>query len=1035
MNNALSTAAVAGRGVAMGNESADNGNDYGNKGQGIICEHSLEQGRSSVSRIAFSRLLALAVCGLLMPFAAQSQEASATAEPGGATVPSRATTVRDDGAPEEVLVTGTRIMSSGYNAPTPTSVISAEQVTANAQPNIFTTIAQLPSLQGSTGTQTNTFSTSSGAQGLSSFSLRGLGPIRTLTLLDGQRVVGANVTGVPDVSLFPQLLVERVDVVNGGASSSYGSDAVGGVVNFVTNTRFEGIKGNVQGAITNYDDNETVVAQVAAGSSFFDGRVHVVGSVEYHDEAGVGPGPYGVGLAGGRDWFTQRTLVNRNVVDDGSPQYVVIDYAQPYNYTKYGLITAGPLQGIAFDEAGNPFDFEYGSNGVPDRNEAGTVSGCLPGFCVGGDLSGNVDSGRTLQSALKRVNGYGRVGFDFADDDEIYFTANLAQVKTHNQPINGMNRPNLTIQCSNPFLPASIQARCVEEGITEFQYGTSNAILPSTQVYTDRRQYRFVLGAMGDLSVLGNDWTYNGYYQHGVNFTDIDVKQIMLSPRYNQAINATMLDGEIVCADPVARANGCVPINIFGGMRPSEAALNYIMPEQGPYQRTRQNQEVASFNVSGTPIDLWAGALAIAFGVEYRKEEYRVRADPYGNGINAQAGIEGTPYNDAYPADPVLLETGNNWYAGNYKNGEGEYSVKEAYLEFDLPLFNTPGAGRANLNAASRVTDYSTSGTIDVWKVGGTWDTPLEGLRLRATTSRDARAPNLSELFAAPVTTTLPNFLDPFRNVNVLVIQNQVGNPALTPELARNTSFGVVLSEPSWLPNFSVSVDYYEIKIEDVISSLSANDIVNFCFRGVLPQTCSAFNLNNPNGPNFINVQSFNFASIETSGVDIEASYRWPQPFGLAGNFTVRALATHIREYITDNGLPGTIPVDTAGVNIDTKADWKVLAIQSYETDRFSFQVQERWISDGVLGNQYIECRPGTCPVSTVNRPTIDNNHVDGAFYLDLGGSYQLAPGMQAYFKVDNVLDEDPARVTIFSNPALYDALGRVYRLGVRFEL
>jgi iron complex outermembrane receptor protein len=985
----------------------------------------------------------LAACGLLIPYSGQAQvtpsgpESPSTTASSPTQAPTQRKDAQDGGARglEEVIITGTRIMSDGFNAPTPTSVITAEQLTTNAQPNIFTTVAQLPSLQGSTGTQTNTFSTSSGLQGLSAFSLRGLQPIRTLTMLDGQRVIGANVTGITDVSMFPQLLIERVDVVNGGASSSYGSDAVGGVVNFVTQTRFEGIKGNVQGAITNYDDTETIVAQIAAGGSFLDGRLHALGSVEYHDEKGVGPGPYGVGrLAGGRDWFTQRTLVNRNVTNDGSPQYTVIDYAQPYNYTKFGLITSGPLQGTAFDEAGNPFQFQYGSNGTPDRNAAGTVTGCLPGFCVGGDLSGNVDAGRTLQSDLERVNGYGRVGFEFADDDEVYVTANIAQVQTHNQPINGMARPNLTIQCNNAYLPASVQAACATAGITSFQYGTSNAILHPSQVYTDRRQYRFVLGALGGLNVLGDEWNYNGYYQHGVNFSDVDVESIMLSRRFNQAINATTLNGSIVCADPVARANGCIPLNIFGGTRPSAAQLAYIMPANGPFQRTRQNQEVASFNVSGSPVELWAGELAVAFGVEYRKEEYRVRADAYGNGTLPQAGIEGTPYNGNYPADPVLLDTGNNWFAGNYKNGEGEYDVKEAYVEFDLPLFDSESVGRANLNAASRVTDYSTSGTIEVWKAGGTWDTPLDGLRLRATTSRDVRAPNLSELFAAPVTTTLPNFLDPFRNINVLAIQNVVGNPALTPEIARNTSFGVVLAEPSWLPNFSVSVDYYKIKIDDVISTLQATDIVNFCFRGVLPQTCSSFNLNNPNGPNFINVQSFNFASIETSGFDIEASYRWPQPFGLAGTFTVRGLATHIREYLTDNGLPGTVPVDTAGVNTDIRADWKVLAIQSYETDKYSFQIQERWVSDGVLGHQYIECRPGTCPESTVNRPTIDNNHVDGALYLDIGGSYEMLPGTTAYFKVDNVLDEDPARVTTFSNPALYDALGRVYRLGLRFN-
>src|SRR6187431_1218574 len=247
----------------------------------------------------------LAALAAALAFAPASAQTAPAAQDTVAPAPLQSTPPAE--TPErDIIVTGSRIMSSGFNAPTPTTMIGEEQIANNAQPNIFNTIAQLPSLQGSTGAATGTFSTSSGQQGLSSFSLRGLQPIRTLTLLDGQRVVGANVTGVPDISMFPQLLIKRVDIVNGGASASYGSDAVGGVVNFVTNSRFEGVKGNVQGAITNYDDDETIVAQIAAGSSFLDGRLHVLGSVEYHDEKGVGPGSLGLGLAGGRDWFTQR---------------------------------------------------------------------------------------------------------------------------------------------------------------------------------------------------------------------------------------------------------------------------------------------------------------------------------------------------------------------------------------------------------------------------------------------------------------------------------------------------------------------------------------------------------------------------------------------------------------------------------------------------------------------------------------------------------------------------------------------------------
>ncbi|WP_315760963.1 TonB-dependent receptor plug domain-containing protein [Sphingomonas sp. Y38-1Y] len=977
-------------------------------------------------RLGTASFAALAVCMIAAPAYAQDAAAPAPAEPQ-ALPPAEQTD--NSGAAQDIVVTGSRIQSSGFNAPTPTTVIGEEQIAANAQPNVFTTIAQLPSLQGSSGTQTNTFSTSSGQQGLSSFSLRGVGAIRTLTLLDGQRVVGANVTGVPDVSLFPQLLIKRVDVVNGGASASYGSDAVGGVVNFITDTRFEGLKGNVQGSITDYADDETVLVQLAGGKSFLNDTVHLVVSTEYGNEAGVGPGPYGIGLAGGRDWFTQRTLVNRNITNDGNPQLVLRDFAQSIGFTKYGLITAGPLQGIAFDEAGNPFQFQYGSNGVPVRDAAGTVRGCDFGFCQGGDVSGNVDSGRSIKSSIERLNAYTRLGWDFAPNNELYVSVNIGQVKTQNQPINGQNRPNLTIQCENPFVPQIVRSQCAAAGITSFRYGTSNAALGSTQVHTDRRQYRFVGGAKGKLPVFGGDWNYDIYFEHGTNYTDIDVDNIHLSRRFNQAIDAISLNGTIVCRDPVARASGCQPLNIIGG-NPSEAALRYVQPENGPFQRTRQTQDVVSLNFSGQPFDLWAGPVSFAFGGEFRHEYYRVYGDPYGGGVG------NAPDNANYPVDPVLLPGGANWYAGNYYPGTGAYSVREAFVEVDLPIINSDGLGRANINGAARVTDYSTSGTVWAWKIGGTWELPIEGLRIRGVTSRDIRAPNLSELFAAPVTTTLPNFFDPFNNRNVLALQYTVGNPALTPELARNTTAGIALSNPSWLPGFSASFDWYKIKIDDVIGSLGAGDIVNYCFGNILPQTCNSFNLNNPNGPNFINVQSFNFASIETEGFDIEASYQWRNPLGLPGQFVLRGLATHVAKYVSDTGLPGTIPSDSAGQNFGATPNWKWLVTQSYSNDQFSLLLQERWFTSGVINTNYVECDPGSCPISTPIRQTISpqDNFVPGAFYMDVGGTYNLTEEVTAYFKVDNLFDEDPALSPFFSNPALYDALGRTYRVGVRFK-
>ena len=999
--------------------------------------------RRALLRASLAPLLALA---LATPGVALAQVTSPTVEPQPPepTAPDTALEVASD-APDQaapptssdIIVTGSRIQSSGFTAPTPTTTIGAEQIAQNAQPNVFATIAQLPSLQGSTGVTTGTNSTSSGTQGLSSFSLRGLGTIRTLTLLDGQRVVGANVTGVPDISQFPQLLIERVDVVTGGASASYGSDAVGGVVNFITNKRFEGIKGNVLGGISTYGDDETALVQLAVGKSFMDDRLHLIVSGEYSHEEGIAAGGFGEDLDGSRDWYTTATLINRGVTTNGTPQYIYREHAQANQYTLYGLINNGPLQGTAFDKNGQPFQFQYGSNGIPARDAAGNVAGCFGGFCVGGDLSGNVGIGTTLKSRLDRYNGYGRIGFDLDADNEIYATVNISQVDTSNQPNPGAAQSALTIQCSNAFLPASITAACAANNITSFRYGVSNAILPNIQVYPSRKQYRFVGGATGKIAAFGTDWRYDAYFEHGENITDITVNNMLIPRLYNQAIDAVTVNGQIVCRSEVARAGGCVPINIFGGTPLSAAALAYLQPENGPFQHTRQTQNVASANLSGDPFESWAGPISVATGLEWRHEFYRVNADPYGNGILTGA----SQYNADYPADPLLDNGGGNWYAGNYRAGRGGYSVVESYLELNVPVLNDPGgAGTANVNLAGRATHYSTSGTVYTWKVGGTWETPLDGIRLRAVTSRDVRAPNLSELFAAPISINVPNFTNPFTNPvsSVNISQNTIGNANLVPEKARNTELGIVLSRAPWLPGVSLSFDYYNIKISDVISTLSPQQIVNYCRDGVT-QLCGAFALDRPGGlGNFVNVQPFNLASIETEGFDIEASYQWRQPLGLPGTFTARGLATHVIRFVTDTGLPGTVPIDTAGANSGATPSWKWLTTQTYTQDQFSLLLQQRWFPDGVFGNQYIVCQTN-CPTSTANAPTIDHNTMKGAFYFDIGGTVNFTKQVSAYFKVDNLFDRDPTpspqtNTGVDINPALYDIVGRVFRIGARFE-
>ena len=931
-----------------------------------------------------------------------------------------------------VRISGSRIAARGFTMPTPTTSLTSADLEKSAKPNLFNTLAELPALQGSTGRTTSTNSTSSGIQGLSSLSLRGLGTIRTLTLLDGQRVVGANVTGVTDVSQFPQLLVKRVDVVTGGASASYGSDAVGGVVNFVTDKKFTGFKAHVQGGQTKYDDDRGGSVQAAWGKAFLNDRFHVTASAEFTKENGIESPGFGGKGPNGRTWYQNPAYSVRPLsqTGDGLPQYRVIEQAQQYQYAKYGLITSGPLQGTAFGAGGVPYQFQYGSNGQPTGT--GAVTGCVNPFCIGGDLSGSVGSGTNLAMNFKRQVAYTRMSYDLTPDHQLYFTANYGKVDSRFSPNPGAAKnANLNIQCSNPFLPASIVDACARTNITSFQYGTANAVFPENiDVQPTRTQRRFVLGAEGKFALFGKDWSYDAYVTHGENKTNLDAFNMTLNARYNNAIDAVRApDGRIVCRNPVAAASGCVPLNIIGDNPIDPAAWAYIAPANGPRQRTTQSQDVGSFNINGELFEGWAGPISLATGAEYRREKYRVRGDAYGNGVTPDS-----PNNAMYPADPLLNTTvGNNWYAGNFHNGEGSYNVREAYVELNIPVFKSATWGEANLNLADRETKYSTAGSVGSWKLGATWQTPIDGLRLRGVTSKDVRAPNLSELFAAPV---VVNNVVQYQGNTISVQERTVGNTNLRPEIARNNTFGIVLSQPKWAPGFSISADYFDIEVKGVISALTIQQEVDLCVAGN-QEICNAMVLNSP-GNNYVTVQNFNLASLKVKGFDLETAYRTGlERLNLPGRFTFRALATRNLHYITESGVVGTIAVDSAGSNMGNTPKWKVLAQQTWENDKLSVTLTERWFSDGTYRNDFIECQTG-CPMSTLIHPTIYDNKMKGAAYLDIGASYNLSKQLQAYFKIDNVTDRAPeaapqTNASYGINPALYDVVGRTYRAGLRY--
>ncbi len=1044
---------------------------------------------------------------------------------------------------ESVTVSSSRIMSSGVNAPTPTTVVSSDFIQNQAKDNIFTTITELPSMMGSTGIQSNVNGTSGGTNGLASFNMFGLGTIRTLTLVDGERFMPANVTGVPDIDEFPQMLIQRVDVVTGGASASWGSDAVAGVVNFILDKNFNGFKANISSGLSTYNDNATATIQTAAGFGFAGGKGHFEVSVDYSHSDGVQGGWQQLSccgnsltnsLGGGRTWFSEPTILQYATpasTPAGQPQYFVTSNGQQNQLGRYGLITTGPLQGTAFGPNGTTYAFNYGYGtnglqGVPNKDGSpggdGTVKNCIVAFCIGGETDGQTGAGVTLATPITRGDVFTRLSYDITPNVNVYLTLNWSQVGTSNIPnpdawlgalpgISGGTTQAITagggvtaaqaaanlntiltssvfstspfnagqllqapgIQCgnapggANAFLPASINAACMANNMTSFGLGSLYYGLGPQVVYTQRDNRRLVGGATGTFNLFDTDWTWKGYYEHGENDTVINVRGITLKPYLYAAIDSVTVSaanqatypnaqlGNIVCRSAVADAEGCVPFDPFGPAPITQGQKNWLYGGAnwgpGPHQISHQMQDVADYVISGSPIEDWAGKVSVATGFTWRQEVYDVRGDGGGNGtLPGAGGAPGSPCND-----PLLnCANGVNWYAGSFHNADGYYHVLEGFVEFNVPLLDSSTWGTANLDISGRHARYSTAGDANTWKVGGTWDTPLDGVRLRALQSRDIRAPNLSELFAAPVTANgsatdpcLPN-TSPCAATSLQVINGTYGNPALKPERSTNSQLGVVY-QPSWLRGFNASIDYYRIYVAGEITTVSAQTNVNNCFAG-LTQYCSSIIVPPGTTPQTtvnwlqVNTQFFNVASAVTEGFNYEVDYQFDlndwSILPVPGAFTLRALATNVTKFITNPGVPGGIIVESAGANTGNTPHWKAFLVQTYNADNWKVTLSETWISEGRQNMNWIQCAAGSCPVPTLSNPTVNDNHVPGIFYINLGGSYDITDHLQLYTQIDNLLNKSPpadpsnSQNPAPANPVLYDTIGRMFHVGVRIN-
>lgn len=909
-------------------------------------------------------------------------------------------------AVEEVVVTGSRIVREGYESPTPLSVISSESISNAAAPNIMSLLGQIPAMAGNATTSTNQQSFANTSVGLNSVNLRSLGTNRVLVLLDGQRVVGSHVTGVTDISSLPQGLVSRVDVITGGASAVYGSDAVAGVVNFILDKEFSGLKGEVSAGMTNYSDAQNYKVNLTSGFGFLDARGHVLLYGEHVHDDGV--------HYNNRGWNATGYGVMNNpayTATNGLPRLIAGQNIAEADATYGGIILAGPLKGIAFGDAGVPFNFNYGLTAIP--------------YTQGGDWLLTNDHKTDLLPKSTRDNFFSRVSYDIADNFNVYVQFNYSRTHGVSVPIPVFQPGGLgnTIKIDNAYLPASIRARMVATGQTQFTLGTFNGDLARMILDTDRQTNVLAFGGNGKFEAFGSEWSWN------FGFSDSLARAVTKGPnnistsKFRESIDAVVspTTGLIICRSTLTNPNnGCHPWNNLGtNVNSTNAAgLNYFSSESDQWASIKQR--VYSASVTGEPFSILpAGPISIALSVEHREDS-----------VNAIVDAVSLAFDHPYGSASPLV---------------GAQDVTEGAFETLIPLAKGESwADSWDITGAARYTSYSLAGNVVTWKLGTTF-APIPDIKIRATRSRDIRAPNIFELFGV-ANQTFGTVLDPVTNTSPNVRFLTSGNSNLKPEKADTLGIGVVI-QPSFLENLSASVDYWDVNVNGAIANVATADIVAQCASGAQPQLCAQ--VIRVNGIlQQINQTPVNLARQNVRGIDLESSYRFALDSitSLPGSVTLHGNATiYLRNLLDNKVAPATNRVGVAGpTGLGTNPpNWKFTASATYMLDPVSATLTARAISHNVLDSQYIECTTG-CPAATALNPTINNNQVAGVFYLDASITYALAlsegVNAQVFVSGQNLLNRDPPQLpnTFYApttNAGMFDVLGTVFRAGIRFKM
>lgn len=983
---------------------------------------------------------------------------------------------------QEVTVTGSRIsQTSGMTTPTPVTAVSAAELKQMSPSSVVASLSQLPQFFNNIGPEQIIGGQNSGA---ASVNLRGAGVNRTLVLLDGRRVVSSNRFGTVDVNMFPEALLKGIETVTGGASASYGTDAVAGVVNFLLDTDFTGVKAQVQAGETTRSDGKNWKANLAFGHKFGE-RFHVIGSFGMDDLDPINS----FSSLKDRPYFNQTSRVTNP--DRSGPAELIRPYVAPTNFTNGGVIVDPPttaLPGLAAlnrlqflpDGSVRPLDF----SGVGSLN-AGCQCMAQPTQTYG------VDADTEIASGYRRSNAFLYADYDLTDNMNVYVQGihGTTRNSARRESISLLSVWQARIYADNAYLPASVlqtMQAVLPANRQFFGFGMFGLDQPGTPLgdsrqITDNHMDSATLGfktVFGDGFLSG--WKLDGYYQYGENRQDFITENGIRVDRLPMAIDAVRdANGNIVCRvslpqfDPTGIFKGCVPANLFGGVQNlSPAAVAWIR-DDGKIARQWTNQHVAELVLTG---DLWkgfgAGAIAGAFGASYRKDSLSQRtldpsdefpALPDGTllsslgllpanlrGVVPQGESGGVPGYNGIPGlrfVPTGFKGDSNSSSvlfSSLRTISGGYNVKEAFAEFHIPLLrDLPAAKSLELSTAGRWASYSGSGSIWAWKVGASWAIN-DQVRLRATQSRDVRAATLQERFDQ--TRGGVNVQDPAStppNATVTTASFSGGNPNVTPEQADTTTVGVVF-QPSFLEGLSMSVDWYSIDIADAIGQLTSQDVVNRCFNG--DQTLCQYVHRRDGLPNGVieRVDNLfiNLANQRISGVDLETSYRRDVKLFGGGpeSLTWRFYGTFLNDNSIQNaGSARDQRVGQVGAPPLALPKYKFTTNVTYRNGPFSVFLQGRWIDGGILDRTRTESATAIAGVAT-----IDDNTVASTFYTDLNLSYMTGKddNLDVYLNVTNLLDRAPvlapsiigrAGTTEF-NSSLSDVVGRRFVLGLNYR-